>query len=167
MGYQKVREINEDTDYEMYKYICKKLKKHGYTHYEISNFCHPKYESKHNLTYWNNLEYYGFGCGASGYVSGIRYDNTRSLSEYLKGITSTNELVISQKGKMDYEIILGLRKVKGINVKDFFEKYNVNIEEVYPILPLLNSKELIKENDNIMINPHNLYVMNETLIKLV
>ena len=69
----------------MYKLICNKLKNNGYNHYEISNFSKYGYESKHNLTYWNNFEYYGFGLGASGYYDDIRYENTRSFNKYLNG----------------------------------------------------------------------------------
>ena len=73
--------IDENLDYEMYKLICNKLS--DYEHYETSNF--GKIKSRHNLVYWNNEEYYGFGMGASGYINSIRYDNTRSFNEYIKG----------------------------------------------------------------------------------
>ena len=57
----------------------KKLKRKKYTHYEVSNFALENYESIHNLNYWNNNEYYGFGLGAHGYIDGIRYENTKNL----------------------------------------------------------------------------------------
>ena len=75
----KTKNIDEEKDFEMYNLICNKLKNKGYNHYEISNFSKESFESKHNLIYWNNLEYYGFGAGASGYINNIRYDNTRNL----------------------------------------------------------------------------------------
>lgn len=167
LSYKKVHSINEELDNEMYEYICKKLVKYGYNHYEVSNFAKEGFESKHNLTYWNNNEYYGFGCGASGYLSGVRYDNTRSLSTYLKKEFTSTENLISKEAKMEYEVILGLRKTKGINIKEFYKKYNVNIQDVFPIKPLLKSEELIYKNDYIYINPKYLYVMNEILVKLV
>ena len=71
----------------MYKIICNFLKEKGFKHYEISNFAKEGYESKHNLVYWNNEHYYGFGLGASGYISNIRYNNTRNLNEYFNGCT--------------------------------------------------------------------------------
>ena len=82
LKYQKSNNIDEELDASMYEYICKKMPKKGYIHYEVSNFSKPGYESKHNLVYWNNKEYYGFGCGASGYISGVRYDNTKNLTKY-------------------------------------------------------------------------------------
>ena len=167
LHYQKTSNIEEELDLEMYEHICSKLSKNGYNHYEVSNFAKEGYESIHNLVYWNNEEYYGFGCGASGYVSGVRYDNTRSLSEYLKGNFDSSKNLISNESKMEYEVILGLRKTKGINVKDFYNKYNVNIQDVFPIKPLLKSKELIYKDGYLFINPKYLYVMNEILVKLV
>ena len=76
--------IDENIDYEMYKYIEKYLESIGFNHYEISNYSKKNSESKHNLTYWNNLEYYGFGLSASGYIDNVRYTNTKNLSKYLK-----------------------------------------------------------------------------------
>ena len=78
-----VKNIDEDLDYLMYKHICKKLEHYGFNHYEISNFSKKGYESSHNLVYWDNLEYYGFGLGASGYINNIRYENTKSMNQYL------------------------------------------------------------------------------------
>lgn len=164
---QNVMPIDEVLDERMYKTICSYLKRHGFNHYEVSNFARPGYESKHNLVYWNNKEYYGFGAGASGYIDNIRYDNTRSLTSYNKGNYILNKEILGPKEIMDYEIILGLRKTNGINIKEFYEKYHVNIQSKYPIEELLENKDLIYKNGNIFINPDKLYVMNEVLLKLI
>ena len=81
--------IDEDLDRNMYDLICGKLKE-KYNHYEISNFAKKGYESKHNLSYWNNNEYYGFGLSASGYINNIRYTNTKNLSKYILNIYDRN-----------------------------------------------------------------------------
>ena len=167
LSYKNTSPINEDLDAKMYKLICHKLKKYGFNHYEISNFAKKGYESKHNLTYWNNEEYYGFGLGASGYVEGVRYDNTRSLTDYLKGDIILNKEILSEKEIMDYEIMLGLRKTTGINAKEFYDKYHVNIQSKYPIEELIKAKDLIYKDGNIFINPDKLYIMNEILLKLI
>lgn len=158
---------SEDLDFEMYEYICKYLKKKKYNHYEISNFAKSGYESKHNLKYWNNEEYYGFGLGASGYVDEVRYTNTRSLKEYIENEEISVKELLTKKDIMDNELMLGFRKINGINILDFSNKYNVNIEEVYPIKPLLKNKDLILKDNNLMINPKKIYIMNEILIKLI
>ncbi len=167
LSYKKTKTTSEDIDADMYEYICKKLDKEGYNHYEVSNFSKPNYESKHNLTYWNNEEYYGFGCGASGYIAGVRYDNTRSLSSYLKGEYKSSDSLLSKEDIMDFEVILGLRKMQGINLKEFYNKYNLNMQDVYPIKPLIKNGDLIYKDGNVFINPKKIYVMNEILLKLV
>lgn len=167
LGYKKIKETDEEIDVEMYDYIKKKLKKSGYIHYEVSNFAKEGYKSIHNLTYWENKEYYGFGCGASGYIAGVRYDNTRSLSSYLKGEIKSSDSLLSKEQIMEYELILGLRKLEGIKLEDFYNKFKINMQDVFPIKPLLKSGELIYKNGYIMINPNKIYVMNEILLKLV
>ena len=159
--------IDEELDAKMYEYICKKLKSCGYEHYEISNFARPGYESRHNLTYWNNEYYYGFGLGAHGYIHGLRYQNTRHLQDYLTKEYVLEENILSKKEIMENELMLGLRKVEGINVALFFEKYQENIQDVFPIKPLLKTKELIYKNGYIFVNPDKLYIMNAILLKLI
>ena len=161
----KTQVIAEELDYEMYELIRRKLK--NAQHYEISNFAIKGYESKHNLVYWNNEEYYGFGLGAAGYIDDIRYENTKNLKEYLLGNYVKKKEILSKKEKMDYEIILGLRKLKGINIQKFKEKYDEDIEKVYNLAPLFKNKDLIKKKGYIYINPLKLYVMNEILIKII
>ena len=133
----------------------------------MSNFSKPGYESKHNLTYWNNEEYYGFGLGASGYIKGFRYENTRSFDEYLLGNYKQNENLVSRTEMMENEVMLGLRKMEGINLQNFFDKYEVNLQDVFPVKPLVRNKELIYKDGYIFINPKYIYVMNEILLKLI
>lgn len=157
--------MEEELDYEMYKYIENKLS--GVHHYEVSNFAKRGFESIHNLVYWNNEEYYGFGLGASGYLDKIRYTNTKTLKKYLLGDYVEDREIIGEKENMDYEIMLGLRKLDGINMIDFQNKFGKKLEDVYNIKPLLKSKELIKKKNYIFINPTYIYVMNEILLKII
>lgn len=167
VGLNKVKPIEEEHDFKMYDTICKKLKKKGYFHYEISNFAKKGYESKHNLTYWNNEEYYGFGVGASGFVEAIRYENTKSLTEYLKGNFVSSKSLMSKVDNMENELILGFRKLEGINLEHFFDKFEENMQNIFPIKPLIKSGDLIYKDGYIYINPKKLYVMNEILLKLI
>lgn len=162
-----IKEIDQDLDAKMYEYIVKKLTNNNYNHYEISNFAKKGYESRHNLTYWNNEYYYGFGLGAHGYVHGVRYENTRSFHDYLNGNYILEENILSKQQIMENELMLGLRKTKGINLNEFFNKYDINLQDVFDIKPLLKSKDLIYKDGNIFINPSKLYVMNEILLKLI
>lgn len=161
---EKYTNASEELELEMYQYIHEFLTKNNYEHYEISNFSKTGYESKHNLTYWNNLEYYGFGLGASGYINNIRYTNTRNLNKYIKNEFVLEEEQLSQNNKMELEMILGLRKKKGVNTLSFEKKYHKKIEEVFNIKKLLENRQLIIENDQLYINPKYIYISNEILI---
>ena len=167
VGLNKVKPIEEEHDFKMYDTICKKLKKKGYLHYEVSNFAKKGFESIHNLTYWNNEEYYGFGVGASGYVAAIRYENTKSLTEYLKGNFVSSKSLMSKVDNMENELILGFRKLEGINLEHFFDKFEENLQNIFPIKPLIKSGDLIYKDGYVYINPKKLYVMNEILLKLI
>ena len=159
--------ITPEEDRKMYDYICKTLDKKGYKHYEVSNFAKDGFESKHNLVYWHNEEYYGFGLGASGYKGGVRYTNTKNLSEYINHKFRKEELLLSYKDQTDNELMLGFRLLQGINVNDFYDKYNKNVQELYPVEDLLKEKILIYKNGYLKINPSYIYVMNEVLTKLI
>ena len=105
---KKYKEIDDDLNRKMYDYIRKTLKKNNYIHYEISNFSKKGYMSKHNLCYWNNDNYYGFGLGSSGFIDNIRYTNTRSLNSYINGnYRYINEKIDNKRieklfGNLDY-----------------------------------------------------------------
>ena len=159
--------IDEEVELEMYNYIRNKLKKKKYIHYEISNFSQEGYESIHNLTYWNNEEYYGFGLGSHGYIDGIRYENTKNIDKYTDNDFVKSEEILGLKEKKENEIMLGLRKIKGINLEEYYDKYGTNIQDDFPIKPLLKNKELIYKNGYLFINPEKIYIMNEILLKLI
>lgn len=159
--------ISEDKDALMYKIICRYLKHKGYNHYEVSNFSIKGYESKHNLTYWHNEEYYGFGCGASGYIGNIRYENTRNIKKYLNKEYTSNKNLLSKKDVMDNEIMLNLRLLKGISKSNFYNKYKVKISDIYNIDNLIKEEYLINDDDYIKIPEKYIYIMNEIIIKII
>ena len=125
----------EDLEAEMFEYIIAELEKAGFEHYEISNFSKPGFESRHNLMYWDNAEYYGIGAGASGYVDGVRYKNHGPIRHYLQAVEAGNarvqEEVLTLKEKMEEEMFLGLRKKSGVSKKRFAEKFGLSFEDQY------------------------------------
>lgn len=161
------KNIDEDLDYEMYKYIEKRLTNRDYIHYEISNYCKNGMESKHNLVYWNNEYYYGFGLSASGYLENYRYDNVRNINKYNSGNYIENIHKIDNKDIIKYELMLGFRKLKGINKSDFFKKFNIDIHKIENIDMLLE-KGMLEENDEYIYIPESwIYKSNEVLVKLI
>ena len=161
------KNIDEDIESNMYYHIIKRLKDNGFNHYEISNFSKEGYESNHNLCYWNNENYYGFGLGASGYIKDLRYTNTRSLNNYLKGNYIIENETLTKKDKMQYEMICGLRKISGISKKKFYEKHNCDVKEVFDIEKLIKNKDLIETEDRIFIPEEKLYISNQILVKFL
>lgn len=113
---------------DMYLKTIHKLKSAGFEHYEISNFARLKMQSKHNMNYWENNEYFGFGIAAHGYINGIRYSNCIELNDYITNpLQKNNENYISQDEKLEEAIFLGMRMLKGIDLVKFQDKYNVDL----------------------------------------
>ena len=156
--------ISEDLDYEMYNLICKRLK--DYDHYEISNFSKNGYQSRHNLCYWKNSNYYGFGLGASSYIDNRRINNTRSINKYLEDNYISNYEILKKDDIMSYEMILGLRTNIGVNKTSFFNKYGFEIEEIFNIKSFIE-RGLLVSNDNIFIPIDKWYISNEILVSFI
>ena len=125
----------EELEAEMFEYIIEELERSGFEHYEISNFSKPGFESRHNLMYWDNAEYYGIGAGASGYVNGVRYKNHGPIRHYLSAVEAGNARVteehLSQREQMEEEMFLGLRKKSGVSITRFEEKFGTSFEDLY------------------------------------
>ena len=145
----------EDLEAEMFEYIIAELGKAGFEHYEISNFSKPGFESRHNLMYWDNSEYYGIGAGASGYVDGVRYKNHGPIRHYLQAVEAGNarvqEEVLTLNEKMEEEMFLGLRKKSGVSKKRFEEKFGLSFEDQYgAIVSDLTQQGLLVEDRDIV-----------------
>ena len=125
----------EELEAEMFEYIIAELERAGFEHYEISNFSKHGFESRHNLMYWDNAEYYGIGAGASGYVNGVRYKNHGPIRHYLSAVEEGNARIteehLSQKEQMEEEMFLGLRKKSGVSMARFEEKFGRPFEGLY------------------------------------
>ena len=125
----------EELEAEMFEYIIAELERDGFEHYEISNFSKPGFESRHNLMYWDNAEYYGIGAGASGYVDGVRYKNHGPIRHYLSAVEAGDARIteehLSQKEQMEEEMFLGLRKKSGVSMARFEEKFGRSFEGLY------------------------------------
>lgn len=161
------KNISEDLDSDMYKYICKRLKENNFTHYEISNFSKEGYYSKHNLCYWNNKEYYGFGLGSSSYINNKRITNTRSITNYLKEDFIKEEEIIDINSKIEYEVILNLRKKEGIDLISFKDKYKKDLLSIYNYNELVDKEFLILNNNHLYIPEDKWYISNEIIVRLL
>ena len=159
--------IDEDIDYNMYKYINDTLKKHGYIHYETSNYAKPHYESKHNLVYWNNEEYYGFGLSAVSYLNNYRLTHTKNISKYLKGIYLDNSVYEDVDIQKQNTIILGFRKLEGINLTNYQNRYHENLLDNKIVISLIKEGKLEVSNNYLRISDKYFYISNEILINFI
>ena len=142
----------EELEAEMFEYIIEELEKAGFEHYEISNFSKPGFESRHNLVYWDNAEYYGLGAGASGYVDGIRYKNHGPIRHYLEAVEAGKARITEEhltlEEKMEEELFLGLRKKTGVSKARFEEKFGISFDQRYgQVVASLTEQGLLVPDD--------------------
>ena len=140
---------NENEERNMYWYVKNTLELSGYNHYEISNFSKKGYESRHNMSCWNQCQYFGFGVAAHSYRDITRYSNITDINEYIKNIQkgnlSKNRIIHEIQKESDTEkeyMLLGLRKIEGVKINNFKAKFVKN-----PIYLFRNElKKLSDEN---------------------
>ncbi len=149
---------DETTEANWYHYLQNALIELGYFQYEISNYARGEQNvSKHNLAYWQQHEYYGFGLGASGYVNGVRITNTKSMKDYLKTpLTRLCSEEITKNDELEEKILLNLRTSYGIE-QTFMDKYHLNYQNEY--------FEVVKQN--VRIKSEYLYLSNEIIVDLL
>ncbi|HEL1179569.1 TPA: oxygen-independent coproporphyrinogen III oxidase [Streptococcus equi subsp. zooepidemicus] len=163
----------EDLEAEMFEYIISEMEASGFEHYEISNFTKPGFESRHNLMYWNNDEYFGCGAGASGYLDGIRYRNRVPIQHYLKAVADGNarlsEEVLTKEEMMEEELFLGLRKKSGVSVSRFQEKFGLSFESRYgPVVRELQAQGLlVKDKDFVRMTKKGLFLGDSVAEKFI
>lgn len=163
----------EDLEAEMFEYIISEMEANGFEHYEISNFTKPGFESRHNLMYWNNDEYFGCGAGASGYLDGIRYRNRIPIQHYLKAVADGNarlsEEVLTKEEMMEEELFLGLRKKSGVSVSRFQEKFGLSFESRYGsvVRELQAQGLLVKDKDFVRMTKKGLFLGDSVAEKFI
>ena len=166
---QKYPTQDEDESRKHYESIVDFLRKHRYERYEISNFARNGKYSRHNLTYWHNEEYYGCGLGASGYENGVRYENTKSLSEYLKGNFISSSEKITKKELEEYFLITNLRLEKGFAKAEYQRIFGDSFEEKYKdkIRNFDLNRYFDFSNDRVRLTDEGLILMDFVLLKLL
>ena len=167
LGINNTKNISEDLDYDMYKYICSSMKSKGYKHYEISNFSKEGYYSKHNTCYWDNKNYYGFGLGASSYIDNMRITNTRSLNDYKNNKYVKEVEYLNIDDTIEYEVMLNLRKSNGIDLDEFKNKYNRELKDIYNYKDLVELGVLELNNNHLYIPEDNWYISNSIIVDVL
>lgn len=170
----KLRLPSQDQESDMYELIMETMNEHGFFQYEISNYARPGYESKHNLVYWNNEEYYGFGAGAHSYLNQVRRSNINPIRKYIERLEQDHlpirqEIFISKKEAMEEEMFLGLRKNAGVSITAFINKFSVDPLEYYKeeIQRLLEQGLLELADDSIRLTKKGRMLGNEVFMAFI
>ena len=175
---------SEELDRQMYDITRKSFTKSGYVQYEISNYAKPGYECIHNLKYWNREEYLGFGIGAASFIDEKRYSNITDINSYIDITSKLMDEVMDNKlinidlsslyasfEKLDINdakeefMFLGLRKIQGISILDYKEKFNQEIYEQYSkeIEDNINKGLLILENNRLKLTAKGIDISNTVM----
>ncbi|KZL93877.1 radical SAM family heme chaperone HemW [Clostridium magnum] len=133
---EKFKLPEEEVERKMYRFAVDFLKSNGYHQYEISNFSKKNKECNHNLIYWNLEEYVGCGSASHSYVDGVRYRKAENIEEYIAGVNLGANLQLdvhenSVKEDMEEFMFMGLRKIAGISIDEFYKRFNVEIYSIY------------------------------------
>lgn len=125
------KEMNDEDAALQYEAILNAFRKAGYVRYEVSNFAKPGYESRHNMTYWKDNEYYAAGLGASGYINGERFTFTKSLNSYIKGEYEGERETVSNEENVEEFLLTNLRLEKGFSLNEFKTRFNKEFKDEY------------------------------------
>ncbi len=135
-GKGRLRLPGEEMEAEMYEAAMEQMAAAGYRQYEISNYALPGFESRHNLTYWNNEEYYGIGAGAHSYIDGVRRANIGPIRHYISAIERgqwphRDVRRLTTREQMEEEMFLGLRKTEGVSKACFRQKFGRDLHDIF------------------------------------
>jgi len=119
---------DEDLCADMYEYADERLQAEGYENYEISNWALPGHQSRHNLTYWQNLPYLGVGAGAHSFFEGRRFSNILDPQEYITLLNKhqrpeAESELIDRAHEMSETAFLALRTAQGLHLPTFEERF--------------------------------------------
>lgn len=140
---------SDETTAEMYRIAQQTLTSAGYKHYEISNYAKPGYQCRHNLVYWQNRPYYGFGMGATSYLGGHRFTRPRTTRDYYQwvlqacasGFPLPNSGIQKHDSPTSSEdifletLMLGLRLQEGLNLTVLAKQFGYErLEQIWKCL---------------------------------
>lgn len=160
----------EDEEREMYSITKKILKEYGYNQYEISNYSKEGYECFHNKTYWKCNDYLGVGSASSSFIEGKRIKNIENVKLYIDKINSKESVIEeiinnTKEDNIEEFIFMGLRMNDGINMKDFEERFNIDINSIYKniIEKNINKNLLVIEKENLRLTDRGIELSNSVM----
>jgi len=170
---------------EMYEWSSNELDKLGFQQYEISNWARGDYTCKHNLQYWHNLPYLGFGVGAHGMAGSKRVSNALRINDYMnrinlaepwdRGVFPISPATVSIKTinkhtSMQEMLMLGLRLTsEGVSAHSFRDRYGEQLIDIFgnEISNLLELKLIEWVGDSIRLTKHGCLLGNQVFMRFV
>jgi len=166
---------SEEEERQMYYNTKKILEEAGYHRYEISNYSKPGYECRHNIGYWQGVNYIGFGLGAFSYMNHTRFSNANIMKEYLDAVENHCRNLhrevhsLSVQEEMEEFMFLGLRMIEGVSVKAFEEKFHSDFESIYGMcVNELTEKSLLQMNgDRVLLSSKGIDLSNQVMAEFL
>jgi oxygen-independent coproporphyrinogen-3 oxidase len=165
---------DDDLAADMYEEAIRVMQSAGLEHYEISNFAKPGRECRHNITYWRNEPYFGFGAGAASYIDGVRAVRTRDVQTYTSRVMAGVSPIecdehLEGRGTMGETIFLGLRMLQGIAEQSFAVRYGLLPRQAFSDeIARLEDRRLIECSQGfIHLTPRGLLLANDVFAEFV
>ena len=162
---------DDDLVVEMYDKVNYLLNKNGLPKYEVSSFAKPGFECRHNIGYWTNKEYIGFGVAAHSFIDGYRKENTEDIQEYLSKSFDEieNSELLSQEEEIEEYIMLSLRTSKGLYLEYLKQNFNYDLllAKKSEIDEMVRMKLIKLDNNFISATEEGFHILNKIILKLV
>jgi oxygen-independent coproporphyrinogen-3 oxidase len=160
----------EDDAAEMYLQSMDALDRAGYQQYEISNVARPGRESRHNVKYWSDGEWFGFGCGAHSTRKGVREKNVASTTEYISlvaagGPIAVEQRVLTAETRLEEALFMGLRLTRGIDLTALDSRYQTNVWRRYAteLHPFIDQGLLVYDGAHLSLTRTGMLLANEVM----
>lgn len=164
----------DDDAAEMYLQAMERLEQAGYAQYEISNVARPGRESRHNLKYWMDGEWFGFGCGAHSTRNGVRWKNLSSTEDYIGAVIAGGQLTIDRRElslqeRMEDALFTGLRLTRGIDLTTIMARYGVDVWRRYreELQPFVDERLLIYDDGRLRLSRVGMLLAHEVMAVFV
>jgi oxygen-independent coproporphyrinogen-3 oxidase len=158
----------------MYLWSLERLERAGYRQYEISNVARPGRESRHNLKYWQDGEWFGFGCGAHSTRDGVRWKNMSGTEDYVRsvmagGSPATDRRTLTPMERLEEALFTGLRLTEGVDIAAVGARYGLDVWARYAVglEPFLADGLLVRDGPRLRLTPDGMLVANEVMAVFV
>lgn len=160
----------DDDAAEMYLWSMGRLDGAGYGQYEISNVARPGFASRHNLKYWQDGEWLGFGCGAHSTRSGARWKNIASTEEYISRLDRGQSVTLDRRAltpdtQLEEALFTGLRLTEGIDLDVVGRRYGIDAWARYgaAVRPSIDAGLAVREGGRLRLSRDGMLLANEIL----